>query len=97
MVIYSDICGGVVLSPLSNFFLIFKMASKMASNMVVPKPNIRKFPLLQCFLPLIKVTLRSIGCTVAMVITILISLSLKEVVGAYNCHKFQEHVYHSTC
>ena len=64
----------------------------MASKMAVAKPNIRKFPLFQCFLTQINVILTKNMCWdpwngfekywthVAMVTTILPSLSLKEVV-----------------
>ena len=64
----------------------------MASKMTVAKPTIRKFTLFHCFLPcrsklflprtcigIHRKGLRGIGRTVAMVTTILLSLSLKRV------------------
>ena len=38
--------------------------------------------------------MRGIGCIIAMVTTIMLSFSLKEVVQLVNCHKLQEHVYY---
>ena len=65
----------------------------MVSKMAVAKSNIRKYPLFKCFLAEINVVvakigvwvrrkgLRSTGCSVAMITTILLPLSVTDTPG----------------